>query len=341
LPEFRRDIITDEWVLIAAERAKRPKNFKEEKIDIETKINIVCPFDSGNEHMTPPEILRISSSGKIVDSRSPWQIRVVPNKFPALRLDSALSTKKIGIYDVMNGFGLHEVVINSPEHLLNLNQLSEFNIRLIIETYVRRLREIKKDLRINSVVIMLNQGKDAGASLEHTHSQIFAIPFISPVLEKELHGIKRYYKNNKCCAVCDILNFEIEDCKRKVFENKDFLIIEPFASRGPFETWIIPKKHNSNFENISDEEIKLFAECLKVLVDFFHYELNDASFNYYIHTGPLNTDTNYHYHWHFELMPKLSMKAGFEIATSIDINIAIPEYTADFMKDSIMAKSKT
>ena len=336
--EFRRDIILDEWVIISDERAKRPKIFKEEKIKVEPKITAVCPFDNGNEFMTPPEIMRMDQSGKIVGTNSEWQIRVVPNKFPVLKPDAALSTKRIGIYDVMGGFGIHEVIINSPDHLVNLSQLNEFNIKIIIETYVRRIKVIKKDSRIESVVIMLNQGKEAGASLEHTHSQIFAIPFISPVLERELHGTRRYYKNHKCCAMCDILDFEIGENKRKIFENNDFLIIEPFASRNPFETWIVPKKHHSNFETINDEETSSFAECLKILVDFFHYELNNSQFNYYIHTGPLHIDSNYHYHWHFELIPKLQIKAGFEIATGIDICIATPEYTAEFMKNSALKR---
>ncbi|MCL4376835.1 MAG: galactose-1-phosphate uridylyltransferase [Actinobacteria bacterium] len=336
MPEFRRDIILDEWVIIATERAKRPENFREERVKIESTIAAVCPFDRGNESMTPQEIMRMDSTGRITGPESGWQIRVVPNKFPALKTNSALSSKIVGIYNVMDGFGLHEVVINSPEHILHLGQLSEFNIKLIIDTYLIRLREIKKDSRIESVVIMLNQGREAGASLEHSHSQIFALPFISPVLERELYGTRKYYREHKRCAICDILSFEIRADERIIFENKDFLVLEPFASRNPFETWIVPKRHNPFFEKINIEEIESFAQCLKVLVDFFYIELNNSSFNYYIHTGPLHNDSNYnHYHWHFELVPKLSIKAGFEIATDIDINITTPEYTSEFMKQSI------
>ncbi|MHB1253738.1 MAG: galactose-1-phosphate uridylyltransferase [Candidatus Humimicrobiaceae bacterium] len=336
MPEFRKDIILDEWVIIASERAKRPEMFREEKIKIEAPSGMVCPFDKGNEDMTPPEILRMDVNGNIIDkSNQNWQIRVVPNKFPALKPVAAPGTKLYGLYSIMDGFGLHEVIINSSEHILYLNQLSQSQIKLIIDVYVRRLREIKKDLRIESVIIMLNQGKDAGASLEHTHSQIFALPFNSPVLEKELRGTLRFYNHHKSCAVCELLKFENEENKRIIFENSHFVIIQPFASRNPFETWILPKKHYSNFENISKDEIMSFAKCLKLLVDFFYNELSNPSFNYYIHTGPLHTKTDHHYHWHFELIPKLSIKAGFEIATGIDICITTPEDTAKFMKEKL------
>ncbi|MCL4416387.1 MAG: HIT domain-containing protein [Actinobacteria bacterium] len=336
MPEFRRDIILDEWVIIATERAKRPEMFIEEKVKIEKPSGMICPFDKGNESMTPPEILRMDKNGAIINYTNPdWQIRVVPNKFPALKPFAAPGSVLHGIYNVMDGFGLHEVIINSSEHILNLSQLSEYQLSLIADVYIRRLKEIKKDSRIESVIIMLNQGRDAGASIEHSHSQIFALPFNSPVLEKELRGTLKYYRKYKRCAVCDILSFELKENLRIIFENQYFVIMQPFASRNPFETWIIPKSHHPNFENIKEDIIPAFAQCLKIIVDFFYNDLGNPSFNYYIHTGPLHTKTDHHYHWHFELVPKLSIKAGFEIATGIDICVATPEDTAKFMKEKI------
>ena len=339
MPEYRKDIILDEWVIIATGRAKRPEDFREEKIKIDKKIMGICPFDKGNESMTPPEVLRMDLQGNFVDSSVDWQIRVVPNKFPALIPDATPYSKMYGVYMVMDGFGLHEVVIHSPEHITNLSELSQFQLELILNVYVKRLREIKKDSRIESVIIMLNQGKEAGASLEHSHSQIFALPLNPPVLEKELHGTRRYFKQNNRCAMCDLMKFEISEDKRVVFDNENFFIIQPYASRNPFETWVVPKKHYPNFENISQSEIKSFAHCLKILSDFFYEELNEPSYNYFIHTGPMHKEIENHYHWHFELIPKLSIKAGFEIATGIDICITTPEYTAEFMKASKFFKT--
>jgi len=335
MPEYRKDIILDEWVIIAKERAKRPEIFKEENVKIDKTSDFVCPFDAGNEEMTPPEILRINMQGIPLKNSDPnWQIRVVPNKFPVLKPLMSPGTRIYGLYNIMDGFGLHEVIINSPKHITNLAYLKNRELLLIIDTYSKRLRDIGKDKRIESVIIMLNQGKEAGASLEHTHSQIFALPFISPILEKELQGSLKYYKKNKKCVFCDIINFELTENKRIVYQNNNFVVLHPFASRNPFESWIIPKKHYPNFGNITPEEISSFIECFKKTIDFFHNELNNPAFNYYIHTGPLRINADKYYHWHFELVPKLSIKAGFEIATGTDICITTPEDTAHFMKEA-------
>ena len=342
MPQYRKDIILDEWVIIATERAKRPENFKEEKLKVKTESAGICPFDAGNESMTPPEILRLDKDGNILKKNSGhWQIRVVPNKFPALVPTEVSMSKKYGIYMYMGGFGLHEVVIHSPLHITNISQLSQKQVRMLVWVYAERIKEIEKDTKIDSVILMLNQGKDAGASLEHSHSQIFSLPLVPPVLEKEVYGTRRYFNQNKKCAMCSLIEFELEEDKRVVYKNEDFVIIQPYASRNPFETWIVPLAHNANFEYISPGQIDAFAECLKRVVDFFYFELNEPPFNYYIHTGPLRTaEFSMHYHWNFELIPKLSIKAGFEIATGIDICITTPEYTAEFMKEASMFKKK-
>ena len=332
MPEYRKDIIIDEWVIIATERAKRPENFKEQIVKVENKALSVCPFDRGNESMTPPESLRVDSHGNEVDKDSEWQIRVVPNKFPALVPNALPFSQQYGPYMVMDGFGLHEVVIQSPEHITNISELSREQIDLLISVYIKRLRAIKKDSRIESVVVMVNQGKEAGASIEHSHSQIFALPLTPAILMKEIFRTRSYFNQNHRCAMCDIINFEIKEDKRVVYENKEFIILQPYASKNPFETWIVPKSHNSNFENIDAQEASSFAQCLKVLVDFFYIDLNNPAFNYFIHTGTLGSTEDSHYHWHLELEPKLSIKAGFEIATGIDICITTPEYTAEYMK---------
>ena len=336
LPEYRKDIILDEWVIIATERAQRPESFKQELVKVEKKSTGICPFDKGNESMTPPEILRMDNSGNIVPkSNNDWQIRVVPNKFPALILKAEAVSRQYGVYTVMDGFGLHEVVIHSPEHITHFNELEKFQMKMIVDVYKRRIREIKKDKRIESIIVMLNQGKEAGASLEHSHSQILALPLIPPVIQKELDGTRRYFKQHGRCPVCDLIRFEMHEKKRVVYENEHFLIIQPFASRNPFETWIVPKLHYPNFEDLTGIEAESFNHCLKILADFLYIDLNNPPFNYYIHSGPLSTkDISKYYHWNFKLIPKLSIKAGFEIATGIYINTTTPEYTTEFMKKS-------
>jgi len=336
LPEYRKDIILDEWVIIATERAQRPESFKQELIKVGKKSTGICPFDKGNEYMSPPEILRIDSSGNIVHkSNNDWQIRVVPNKFPALIPNAEAVSRQYGLYTVMDGFGLHEVVIHSPEHITHFNKLEKFQMKILVDVYKRRIRELKKDKRIESIIVMLNQGKEVGASIEHSHSQILALPLIPPLIQKELDVTRRYFKHHDRCPVCDLIRFEMHEKKRVVYENEHFLIIQPFASRNPFETWIVPKLHYPNFEDISDIEVESFTHCLKILTDFLYINLNDPPFNYYIHSVPLSPkDISKYNHWNYKLIPKLSIKAGFEMAAGIDINITTPEYATKFMKKS-------
>jgi UDPglucose--hexose-1-phosphate uridylyltransferase len=337
LSEFRKDIISGEWVIISKERARRPEIFKSES-RVKTISTEVCPFCSGNEHMTPGEVFSIDSFEGRKPNTSGWKVRVVPNKFPALFPKIDLEIGREGIYDIMSGFGVHEVVINTPRHTYNVGDLSSDELKLMVEAYIRRIGELKKDERIKSIIIMLNQGKEAGASLEHTHSQIFGVPFIPPKIGKELSGTIEYFNNNNRCAMCEIINFEKKEDERIIFEDEHFVIIEPFASKVPFETWIVPKRHAYEFESISCEELNSFSYCLKNVLDVFSYELGEPPFNYYIHSSPTFIDTGKYYHWHLEFLPKLSIPAGFEIGTGVNINIAPLEQTADFIREKLKIK---
>ncbi len=336
MPEFRKDIILDEWVIIATERARRPEYFREKKIGIKKESDEVCPFDGGNESMTPPEILSIDAGGNVLEKKNKnWFYRIVPNKYPALFPRANLRSKNYGVYMTMDGYGCHEVIIHSPEHMVSLNDFTMKQLEILLGLYRKRILDIRADKRIESIIVMLNQGREAGASLEHSHSQVFALPLIPPVIQRELDGTKKYFERYRKCPWCASANFERTEGKRIVYENDHFLITQPFASRSPFETWITPKMHGSNFEDSTDKEIASLSHCLKKVLGFFYNELYDPPFNYYIHTGPVNTPETYrHYHWNFEFIPKMNVKAGFEIAAGIDINITTPEYTAEYMRKS-------
>jgi UDPglucose--hexose-1-phosphate uridylyltransferase len=336
MPEFRKDIILDEWVIIATERARRPEYFREKKIRVKKETDEVCPFDGGNESMTPPEIIRVDVNGNVINKKdNNWLYRIVPNKYPALFPTASPQSNNQGIYVTMDGYGCHEVIIHSPEHIVSLNDLSIQQLETLLGLYRRRIRDITGDKRIESIIVMLNQGKEAGASLEHSHSQVFALPLIPPVIQREIDGTRKYFELYEKCPWCAAIKFERIENKRIVYENEHFIITQPFASRSPFETWIMPKVHNTNFEYSTDEEIVSLSHCLKKVLDFFYNELYDPPFNYYIHTGPVNTpDVFNQYHWNFEFIPKMNVKAGFEIAAGIDINVTTPEYTAEYMKKS-------
>ncbi len=336
MPELRKDLITGDWVIIATERAKRPDKFRgQPQAEASVTDTESCPFCAGNEYMTPKEVFSIGASRDSKPDRQGWQVRVVPNKFPALISGLPLHTKKKGIYDTMEGFGIHEVVILTPRHICDISRLPRTGLVSMLEAYRQRIARLKMDEKIKSIIIMHNQGREAGASLDHIHSQLFALPIIPPEIGKEIKGTIAYFNYHKHCALCDILDFEDKEKIRTVWQDKHFAVLQPFASKSPFETWIVPKKHSPYFDEISDEEIKSLAFCLKLILDFFYEDLDNPAFNYFIHTSPTLIDTSKYFHWHLELLPKLTIKAGFEMGTGVNINITTPESTAEYIKEKI------
>ncbi|MCG9479594.1 MAG: galactose-1-phosphate uridylyltransferase [Actinomycetia bacterium] len=336
MPQLRKDLITGDWVIIATERAKRPDKFKgQSQVRPPETNNATCPFCAGNEDMTPQEVFTIDKVINRKPNQEGWQVRVVPNKFPALISKVGLDSSKIGIYDVMSGFGVHEVIILTPQHIRDIGDLSHQELVSMVTAYKSRIDELKKDDRIKSVIIMHNQGKEAGASLDHTHSQLFGLPFIPPVLGKELRGTIAYFNDHDRCAMCDILEYEQQQQKRIVYMDQYFMVLQPFASGSPYETWVVPRQHSPNFEDIDKQQMQSFCRCLKLVLDFFYHQLDNPAFNYYIHTSPTLIDTGKYYHWHLELIPKLTIKAGFEMGTGVNINITTPEFTAEYIKERI------
>jgi UDPglucose--hexose-1-phosphate uridylyltransferase len=330
MPELRQEPITGKWTVIATERAKRPENFTQTEKE-ETSSNTACPFCYGNEQLTPPEVMAYRPPDTQPDTPG-WKVRVVPNKFPAFVLEEDLYSDKRGMYNYMSGAGAHEVIINSPDHNRNLESLSNKEIVNVISAYKDRYLSLKKNKKIKYILIIVNHGKKAGASLEHPHAQLFGSPLIPINVSEELNGSSNYYKNNGRCVYCDIIREELSAKIRVIMDTKHFLVFCPSASRSPFETWIVPKKHNSHFEDISPQEINNLASVIRLTFAKLYSGLNDPAYNYYIHTSPCQSPPRADYHWHLEIFPKLTIQAGFEMGSGIMINIARPEDTAAFLK---------
>jgi len=338
LPELRKDLITGDWVIIATERAKRPDKFKgQPQAKAAGTDTQSCPFCTGNESMTPKEVFAIPSKGDRKPDREGWQVRVVPNKFPALIANQSSDRQKLGIYETMGGFGIHEVIISNPKHISDISVLSAEELVPMLAAYRQRITALKSNEKIQSIIVMHNQGREAGASLDHIHSQLFGLPILPPQLGKEISGTMAYFNQSKRCAVCDILDFERQAEARVVCENAHFVILQPFASGSPFETWIVPRKHCPDYGQITDGQIHALAHCLKIMLDFFYRELDNPAFNFYIHNSPTLIDTSSYFHWHLELLPKLTIKAGFEMGTGVNINITKPEYTAEYIREKIQS----
>ena len=330
MPELRRDPIIGRWVIIASERGKRPYDFVTEK-DI-TKGGF-CPLCPGHENTTPPEVLVYGRPSH--DPNGPnWQLRVVPNKYPALIIEGDLDKRGEGIYDKMNGIGAHEVIIESPNHHETLSSMDIDQLVLVFRAYKDRLIDLARDKRFKYIIVFKNFGKAAGASLEHSHSQLIALPIVPQIIQEELYGCQRYFDYKERCVFCDIIRQERSQQMRLVDENDDFITICPFAPRSPFEMWVLPKRHQSRFNSMDDGQLYQLAVLFSSTMRKLDKVLPNVPYNYMLHTAPLNDTHLEHYHWHIEIMPKVSTVAGFEWGTGFHINTVPPEEAAAILKGS-------
>lgn len=330
MPELRQDPITKRWVVIAAERNKRPQDFK---VIREERKPGVCPFCEGNEKKTPPEITAYREPGTAPDEQG-WWIRVVPNKFPALTYEGNLITTRDQFYTKMSGIGAHEVIIESPDHQMSLEKHSIHQLQEIFRAWRERLENLLSDSRINYVQIFKNAGARAGASLEHPHSQLIATPIIPPVVEDELEGAREYFEKEGKCLFCEINSFELSNKTRVVIENEEFCAYCPYASRFPFETWVIPKGHQASFTYLDDYLLNQLSLILKETMQKIVTSLNRPPYNLVLHTAPKGYLESPYYHWHIEILPRLTTVAGFEWGTGIYINPTAPEVAAAFLREA-------
>ena len=297
------------WVIISTDRARRPSDFSRESVVI--KGSQFCPFCPGNENRTPPEILAYRSGENGKPDTPGWRLRVIPNKFPALGIEGNMDRQADGMFDRMNGIGAHEVLI----------------------AYRERMVDLHRDRRFRYVLIFKNHGPDAGATLEHTHTQLIATPIIPRILQEELDGSRRYFELKERCVFCDMIEQELREGRRIVLENEHFVSFEPFAPRFPFETWILPRSHISAFEDSQKSEFRSLAHALRETLQRINRALNRPHYNFIIHSAPCRDTRLDHYHWHIEIMPKLKKVAGFEWGTGFYINPTSPEEAAQYLRE--------
>jgi UDPglucose--hexose-1-phosphate uridylyltransferase len=330
MPELRKDPIHGRWVIISTERGRRPSDFVTEE---RKSIGGFCPLCEGNEDKTPPEIIAFRDNGTPPNTPG-WTLRVVSNKFPALRIEGELNREGDGIYDKMNGLGAHEVVIETPRHLETLTTLPVKAVEDVLWAYRDRMIDLRRDQRLRYVLVFKNHGVAAGASLEHSHSQIIALPIVPTRVREEIEGAQNYFRYKDRCVFCDIIRQELQQKHRVIIENQAFVSIAPFASRFPFETWILPKTHYPSFENMESPLYGQAAQILSETLHRLHRVLNDPPYNYIVHTSSFSELDNDHYHWHFEIMPKLTKVAGFEWGTGFYINPTPPEDAAQYLREA-------
>lgn len=335
LGEIRKDITTDDWVVIATGRSKRPDNFaaarpKPKKIP---KYNKDCPFCNLTKFPQSPDVLRLPNDPNT------WQVHIFGNLYPAFSPRPEFRTWKTGPYPALDAVGFHELLAtrhhNQDDHALTLKEHA-----LVIEALVLRYRQLKKEQAVNYIQIIKNHGQEAGGSLEHPHHQIFTVPILPNDISKMLHSAEHYYQKNNQEVFAVIQKFEQESGERIVWENDHFLVFCPYASRVPFETWILPKQPNPFFEDIGPSERDSLAEAMQQIFRRLYHGLNDPPYNYYIHSAPCddtgftcNRETFQHFRWHIEVLPRLSKFGGFELGTGLEINTVLPEESAEFLRE--------
>jgi UDPglucose--hexose-1-phosphate uridylyltransferase len=326
LSELRYDPFRKNWVIIAADRGTRPTSFSREEGAGPAGQN--CAFCPGNESMTPPETYAIRQAGTRADTPG-WSVRVVTNKYPALSPDQPLLPMEPGLYANIPAFGSHEVIIETTSHTLQMADLPPERIADVLKVYRRRVYDFFCDERVNSILIFKNHGAEAGASLAHAHTQLVALPFTPRSLQLEVEAFAENYQETGTCLLCRMVQDEVKDGHRVVSVDRGFVVFSPYASQNPFETWIVPEKHDHYFKSITDDGCLQLARVLRSVLKRLKDEFSDPPFNMVLHTAPAGVEQ---FHWHIEIIPRLTRPGGFELGSGVMINTVAPEEAAEVLR---------
>ena len=329
MPELRQNRFTKEWVIIATERAKRPKDMVVPRAPHTLpSFDPQCPFCPGNEKSTPPEVLRVTAA-----SNGQWLVRVVPNKFAALQPDVTPRRVVERSHRTVEGFGFHEVIIETPDHAQATALMADQQVASVLRVLKARCTDLSLDSRVANVIIFKNHGADAGTSLEHPHCQVIATPVISSQVRSRLYEALRHYDEFGECIFCSAVQEELQDRSRLIVTSDHFVALEPFASYTPFCTHIYPRRHMANFADISGEEISDLAHVLRLVLAKLYYGLHDPDFNFTIRSAPAECSGVKYYHWYVSIIPRLTRVAGFELGSGMYINTVLPESAAEFFRE--------
>jgi len=322
--ELRMDLVSNDWVIIATGRARRPETFARNERLKDTVPQGNCPFCQKKNIQTRTG--QINKKGS--DS---WFVISIPNKFPALSAQNRLEEEKEGPNRIMSGFGYHEVIITA-DHKKQMAQFTTKEVKLVIDLYQERYSDLIKRESIKYLSIFHNHGREAGASVAHPHSQLMAIPVLDPDLRSGLDGASNFYRSQGKCVYCTMLEWDLKDGQRIIYENEKFVVLCPFAPQVSFEVRVYPKKHEPYFEKMNENEKMLFAEALQKALSKIYEALRDPAYNFYIHTAPSDGKTYDKYHWHLNILPKTAVWAGFELGAGVEISTITPEDAAAFLR---------
>ncbi len=339
MSELRRDPVSGNWVVVASDQEAGVVLLPAQRI---TTPRELCPFCPGAESQSNHEILVYRPQADGAPSTTEWLLRVIPNRLPVLRTEVPLEREGIGMFDRISGVGAHEIIVDSPNHDQVLHEFSLDQIRLMLNAWKERLNDLRRDTRLRYFSVFRNQGRRAGARLSHPHSQIIATPTIPQGIRNELSGAREYFEYKERCVFCDLLDQEREEKSRLVVQNRGFLAFCPFASKNPFEVWIVPRLHSHHYGTISGEEIADLAEILRSVAGVLAVSLADPDVNVVLKSAPtpqahrtkwmtLEED----YHWHVEVIPRIARPTGYEWATGMFVNPTAPEEAAAYLREKM------
>lgn len=338
MSRLRKDPVVGRWIIISTERPKTARDYTHHEPDDDV-TPAECPFCAGNESKTPPEIAAFRPPGGRSNS-SDWWVRVIPSKFPVLTVEGTLEREGSGVYDWMNGVGAHEIIIESPEHALRLEDHPENQVEKVLWAYRDRILDLERDQRLRYTLIVKNQGWSAGSLQNHAHTQVIATPVIPKLVKEKLDGAKSYYDYKERCVFCDMLRQELAAGERVVEETRHFLVFTPFAARFPFEVWIYPKSHSCSYIDVSKEEVMDLSRVLKTTLLRLGKALSNPPYNYLLYTAPNRMPRHGHwhtlrddFHWHLEILPRITQVAGFERGSGFYINPTPPEEAAKELRE--------
>lgn len=327
--EIREDITSGNFTIYAPSRGKRPRDFKHKtkKANKLPKWEKNCPFCPRNENMLPGILLELP------EGKKQWKTRVVPNKYPALIPASKFKVKKKGIYNSFPSAGTHEVILETPVHNTNFSSMSIKDLSCVLNMYKTRFVQLINKKHTQYVIVFRNNGGSAGTSRIHPHSQITSMQFVPPFIEHREHIAKKFYNKHKKCIYCSILKKELKEKKRLVVSNKSFAAFVPYAAEVPCEVLIVPKVHKADFGSVTDTEIYLLAEILRSILTKLYKKLGNPDYNYIVFSSSKEKTNSSYLHWHIRIYPKLTIPAGFELGTKINVNPSLPETDARFLRN--------
>jgi UDPglucose--hexose-1-phosphate uridylyltransferase len=342
MPELRKDPFLDRWVIIAAERGRRPTDFNQTADPLTGAFD---PFAPGNEDRTPPEVAAWGRPAGASPDSAGWQVRVVPNKFPALSNVGELDPEGVGMFDKVNGVGAHEVIIEHPRADWDFDQASGDEMRLVLNAYVARYNALREDRRFRYVIVFRNVGSAAGATLAHPHSQVIAVPILPKHIKEQLAASCDYFERKQRCIYTDVIRQELSQGDRVVEQNEHFVVLSPFAARFPFEVKIFPRRQCHDFTQSTPEEIEALGDTLSRTIRRYKKALGGPAYNMMLQTAPLERMHPGHpeywptidqdFCWHIDILPRLTSVAGFEWGTGFYINPVSPEKATQYLREAI------